>query len=71
MTHSFPPLLREKETLEAKVGSLSEQMDSSHLEVERLRTLTGELQRQQSLLEEQKEELAKERKRARKELERG
>ncbi|KAG6921595.1 ciliary rootlet coiled-coil, rootletin family member 2, partial [Chelydra serpentina] len=64
-------LSREKETTEAVVGSLSEQVNSSHLEVERLRTLTMELQKQQSLLEEQKEELAKERERVRKELEQG
>lgn len=53
------------------VGGLSEQVDSSWLEVEKLKTVNVELQRQRNIMEEQKEDLAKERERSRKELERG
>lgn len=49
----------------------TQQHDSSRLEIERLKAVNGELQRQRKLLEEQKEEAIKERERMRKELERG
>lgn len=63
--------LREKQTLELAVESLTRQLDSSHLEVERLKITNGDLQRQRKLLQEQKEDVIKERERTRKELERG
>lgn len=51
--------------------NLTQQLDCSQLEAERLKTMNGELQRQRKLLEEQKEDVIKEREKMRKELERG
>lgn len=67
----FFSFLREKEALEIAVESQTQQLDASHLEVERLKSMNGELQKQRKLLEEQKEDAIKERERTRKELERG
>lgn len=57
--------------MEIAVESQTQQLDTSHLEVERLKSMNGELQKQRKLLEEQKEDAIKERERTRKELERG
>ncbi|KAF7243275.1 putative ciliary rootlet coiled-coil protein 2 [Varanus komodoensis] len=68
---SVEDLGREKGALEVAAEKLTQQLDSSHLEVEWLKTTNGDLQRQRKLLEEQKEDVIKERERTRKELERG